>query len=157
MTVQPDSTTAAASIEIIDPPAGTSASEPYLDVRVSVPASTALSLRRHTRNKLSLDEAASLVVQLYADAPLDRKARVITTEQFAHICETLGFSPQTMDEMVAGIRELARITVGGVRLPLTAEDIAIMHARNATGLSPKEFLEMIWKVMFEAWKNGQIG
>ena len=137
-------------------PEGTDATEPYLDIRVSIPARCAATLKHATHSRLSLDEAASMVLQLYADAPLERGSRTLTAAQCAEIATCLGFSPQSADQMVAAIRELVRISIGGVRLDLSKEDIDIMHARNVLGLPPKEYAKQIWREMFEAWRNGRI-
>jgi hypothetical protein len=149
---------APSAVEIVSIPEGTIASEPYIDVRVSIPARIAAALRHRTDGRLTLDEAASMVLQLYADAPLATGSHTLTSDQWAALATILDFSPQTADQLVAAVGEMSRVSVGGVRLQLTAEDISIMNARNALGLSPKEYLKHLWtEVMFPAWKNGVIG
>lgn len=127
-----------------------------IDVMVSIPTETAIALKHATASKLDIAAAASLVLQLYASAPLDRGSVTLSTDQHARICAALGFSPQTVDQLVSGVEELVRISFGGVRIKLTAEDVAIMHARNATGLPAAEFATQELRRMFEAWRNGQI-
>lgn len=128
-----------------------------IDVLVSIPTATAVALKHSTDGKLDIAGAASMVLQLYASAPLDRAAITLTSDQHARICAALGFSPQTTDAMVAGIEELVRISFGGVRIKLTAEEVGIMNARNATGLPAREYAEQIMRTMLDAWINGQIG
>lgn len=159
MTVSPDSPQPPSTIEIATLPEGSTAAdrEPYLAVRIDIPAHTAAALR-YRAPKLTLDESASMVVQLYADAPLDRGTHTLTSDEWARMATALGFSPQTCEQLVAAIEGMNAISVGGVRLKLTAEDVAILNARNALGLSAKEFLSYLWtEVMFPAWKNGVIG
>lgn len=128
-----------------------------IDITVSIPTDTAVALKHATGGRLDIASAASLVLQLYATAPLDRSAKTLTSTQHARICEALGFSPQTVDELVSGIEELTRISFGGLRVKFTAEEIGIINARNATGLSPREWAEHIVRLGFEAWRNGVIG
>lgn len=128
-----------------------------IDIMVSIPTETAVALKHATGGKLDIASAASMVLQLYATAPLDRSAKTLTSAQHAAICEALGCSPQTNDELVGAIVELTRISFGGLRVKFTAEEIGIINARNATGLPPKEWAEYILRVMFEAWRNGVIG
>lgn len=138
------------------PAEATAADLAVIDVMVSIPSSTAIALKHSTGGKLDIAAAASLVLQLYAAAPLDRGAVTLSTDQHARICTALGFSPQTVDQLVGGVEELVRISFGGVRIKLTAEEVGIMNARNATGLSPREFAEQELRRMFEAWRDGRI-
>lgn len=127
-----------------------------IDVLVSIPTDIAVALKHATVGKLDIAAAASMVLQLYATAPLDRGSITLSSDQHARICAALGFSPQTVDQLVAGVEELVRISVGGVRIKLTAEEVGIMNARNATGLPPAEFATQELRKMFEAWRNGRI-
>lgn len=131
--------------------------ESTIRVGVDLPASVAVTLKHRTNGALDIGETASLLIQLYKDAPLAPGVVILTSDQHARICGALGFSPQDVDSMVGGIEELVRISLGNVRIKLTAEEVGIVNARNASGLSNKEWAEQIFRVMFEAWINGIIG
>lgn len=131
--------------------------EPTIRVSFDVPASLAVDLKHRTNGKLDIAETCALIVQLYFDAPLEPGVVTLTRRQHGLICEALGSSPQSTDQLVSAIADLAKISFAGVKLTLTAEEIGIVHARNATGLPNKEFAEQILRTMFDAWRNGQIG
>jgi hypothetical protein len=128
-----------------------------IDVMVSIPALTALDLKHATGGRLDVAAAASLVLQLYATAPLDRSAKTLTSTQHAQICEALGMSPQSTDELVGAIVELTRISFGGLRVKFTAEQIATINGRNVMGLPPKQYAQELIDGWYEAWRNGVIG
>lgn len=133
------------------------ADESTLRIGVDLPASVAVALKHRTNGALDIGETASLLIQLYKDAPLAPGVVILTSEQHARICAALGFSPQDTESMIGGIEELVRISFGGVRLKLSAEEVGIVNARNASGLSNREWAEQIFRTMFEAWLNGVIG
>ncbi len=124
---------------------------------VSIPALVALDLKHATGGKLDIAAAASLVLQLYSAAPLDRSAKTLTSQQFATICEALGMSPQTTDELVGAIVELTRISFGGLRVKFTAEQIASINGRNVMGLPPKQYAQELIEGWYKAWRDGVIG
>jgi len=127
-----------------------------IDVMVSIPALTAFDLKHAANGKLDVAAAASMVLQLYATAPLDRSAVTLMTEQHGRVCAYLGRSPQNTEELVAGIEESLRISLAGVKVKLTAEEVGIMNARNATGLTVKEYAAQVFREMFDAWRDGRI-
>lgn len=126
-------------------------------IGVDLPASTAVTLKHRTNGVLDIAETISLIAQLYKDAPLAPGVVILTQEQHARICNALGFSPQDTESMIGGVEELVRISFGGVRIKMSAEEVGIVNARNASGLPNKEWAEQIFRTMFEAWINGVIG
>lgn len=136
----------------------TDPAEPTIDVRVTLPATTAVALKHRTSGVLDVAETLSFIAQLYAESPMEpgAGARVLTREQFNSIAEALGFTPQTIAELVAGVCDLGAISFGGVRLKFTAEEVAVINARNATELPAKEWAALILRQMFEAWRDGRI-
>lgn len=128
-----------------------------IDVTVSIPTDTAVALKHATGGKLDIAAAASLVLQLYSTAPLDRSAKTLTSTQHAAICEALGVSPQTTDELVGAIVELTRISFGGLRVKFTAEQVATINGRNVMGLPAKQYAQELIESWYEAWRNGVIG
>src|SRR5687767_2919629 len=97
--------------------AGTDA-EPTIRVAVEIPASTAVALK-HRAGSLDIADTISLLVQLYATAPIQRRPPVVLDEaSHARICEVLGFTPQSIDQLVGAICELASFGFGGVKLRL---------------------------------------
>src|SRR3990167_2941459 len=141
------------------PPQALDPTVAFVRVSIDLPASLAVALRHRAGPALDTAECAALIVQLYADAPLEPGSarRVLTSAQHARICESLGFSPQTLEELVSAVEGLTSISFGGVRIKLTAEEVEIINARNAIDAPPKEFAAEIFRGMFEAWRNGQIG
>lgn len=131
--------------------------ETTIRIGVDLPASVAVTLKHRTNGALDIAETISLIAQLYKDAPLSPGITVLTSDQHARICNALGFSPQDTESMIGGIEELVRISFGGVRIKMSAEEVGIVNARNATGLSNREWAEQIFRTMFEAWINGVIG
>lgn len=152
---------------VLDTEAGTAAgtgvdtsdadSPQTIDFSLSLPVATVLALKRATAGRLDAASAAALVLQLYASAPLDQRAVVLTSGEFGRLSAALGFSPQTNDELIGGVEQLTRISFGGVHVKFTAEDVALVNARNASGLSPRDFAQHIVQLGFDAWKNGVIG
>jgi hypothetical protein len=130
---------------------------PVIRIGVDLPASVAVALKHRTNGALDIAETISLIAQLYKDAPLSPGVTVLTSDQHARICGALGFSPQDTESMIGGIEELVRISFGGVRIKMSAEEVGIVNARNASGLSNREWAEQIFRTMFEAWINGVIG
>lgn len=128
-----------------------------VDVMVSIPTDTAVALKHATGGRLDIAAAASLVLQLYSTAPLDRSAKTLTSAQHAQICEALGVSPQTTDELVGAIVELTRISFGGLRVKFTAEQVATINGRNVMGLPAKQYAQELIESWYEAWRNGVIG
>lgn len=132
-------------------------SEPTIRITVEVPASTAVALKHRTGGALDVAETISLLLQLYADAPIQRRPPVVLDEAaHARICEVLGFTPQSTEQLVGAICELASFGFGGVKLRLTKDEIDVLVARNSLGVPTKEWAEQIFRVMFDAWRYGRI-
>ena len=130
--------------------------EATIIVNVELPISTAVALKHRTGGKLDVAETLALIAALYHDAPLERDPVVLTHDQHGRICEALGQSPQSLDDLVSAIETLTSFSFGGVRLKLTGEDINLLNSRNASELSPREYAELVLKQMFEAWRDGRI-
>lgn len=149
--------TTAAAVDLAEALAHTALSpDQLIDVRVQVPAHVAVALKHRTNGALDVAETISLLVQLYANAPLSPQPIVLTREQHGELAAILGYTPQTVEQLIGGVRELASISFGGVRIKLTSEEVELINARNATELPPKDFAQEIFREMFEAWKNGRI-
>lgn len=127
-----------------------------IDIRVTLPVQLVVDLKHRTGGRLDVAETVALIVQLYAAAPLSRGGVTLTVEQHAKVCETLGFTPRTVDELVGAIESLVAVSFGGVRVKFTAEEVELINARNATDMAPKEWAASIMRAGFEAWRDGRI-
>lgn len=143
-------------IEIVTPPPGSDPAEPYIDIRVSIPARTAVELKHRTGGALDVAETLSLLAQLYSSAPLDRKPTIFTSAQHGRICEALGQSPQSTEELVSAIENCVSFGFAGARMRWNAEELEILKARNVAELPLREFAEQVFAQMKEAWLNGRI-
>lgn len=129
-----------------------------IDISVTIPLTTAVALKHRGSGALTINEIASMLVQLYADAPLEPTAgaRALTKDQFDRIAEALGSTPQTTEQLAVAVTDLCSMSFAGVRLKLTSEEIDIITSRNASGLPAREWAAIIFRQMFEAWRDGRI-
>jgi hypothetical protein len=130
--------------------------EPTLPFTIYLPVSVAAVLKVRTDGVLDVAETAALIAQLYANAPLERGAVVLSREAHGRICEALGQSPQTVDALIEAIDATVTFSIAGVKMKWNAQEVEILMARNANDLPPKEWAAEVFESMKRAWIDGRI-